>query len=292
MRTDAPPNDGGEAMSTARHRLLMLCVVSLVVAAGEGVALAQGQPEVWTTREYCVKVVPGKGPAYEAFLREVALPLNQSRADAGEFEWFGVERAVVPVGSSARCDYRLAYTYKGNPPEEATSDQLNAALKRAGLSLTAEQLAEKRSALIQLVSMDIWYTFENVGPQWTKGSFLRFNHWNAKTGQYEEYLRLERTYWKPLMEAWLKAGGTGSWVLVGLWMPSGEVVPYNAMTIDVFPTWDGLLKGVPVDDLWSKVHPSTTVAQAMSEQDKVRSLHAQEVFRLVERVERRKPASN
>jgi hypothetical protein len=279
-------------MSIARHRLSTLCVLSVLAAAGADLALAQSQPDVWTTREYCVKVVPGKGPAYEAFLRDVALPLNQSRADAGEFEWHGVGRAVVPVGSSARCDYRLAYTYKGNPPEEATSDQLNAALKRAGLSLTAEQLAEKRSALIQLISMDIWYTFENLGPQWAKGSYLKFNHWNVKGGQYEEYLRLERTTWKPLMEAWLKAGGTGSWVLVGLWMPGGEAVPYNAMTIDVFPTWDGLLKGVPLDDLWSKVHPDKTVAQAMGEMDKVRSLYTQEIFRLVERVERRKAASN
>ena len=279
-------------MSSARRRALTSCFVSFAAGLGVGAAQAQAPQEVWTTREYCVKVAPGKGPAYEAFLRDVTVPLNQSRADAGEFEWFGAERAVVPVGSSARCDYRLAYTYKRNPPEEATTDQLNAALKRAGLNLTAEQLAEKRSALVQLVSMDIWYTFENVGPQWTKGSYLRFNHWNAKTGQYEEYLRLERTTWKPLMEAWLKAGGAGSWVLVGLWMPSGAAVPYNAMTIDVFPTWDGLLKGVPTDDLWSKVHPGTTLAQVLSEQDKVRSLHAQEVFRLVERVERRKPASN
>jgi len=271
-------------MSSARLRLSTMCVVSLALGLAEEASYAQGQPEVWTTREYCVKVAPGKGREYEAFLRDVAVPLNQSRADAGEFEWFGVARAVAPVGSSARCDYRVAYTYKGNPPEDATNDQLSAALKRAGLGLTAEQMAEKRSALIQLVSLDFWYSFENVGPRWKKDSYLRFNHWNVKTGQYEEYLRLERAYWK--------AGGTGSWALVGLWMPGGDAVPYNAMTIDVFPTWDGLLKGVPLDELWSKVHPSTTVADAMSQQDKVRSLHYQEIYKLVERVEGKRAAAN
>ena len=266
---------------------MVSCAVSLLAGLGGGTAYAQAPQEVWTTREYCVKVAPGKAREYESFLREVTVPLNQSRADAGEFERFGAARAVVPLGSSARCDHLLAYTYKGNPPEEVTNDQLDAALKRAGMGLTAEQMVEKRNALVQLVSLNLWYTFESVGPKWSKGSYLRFNHYKVKDGQYDEYLRLERAYWKVLMAAWLKAGGNGSWLLTGLWMPGGEVVPYNAMTIDVFPDWSGLLKGVPVDDLWSKAFPSTPFAEAMAQEDKVRSVHAQEVYRLVESVERK-----
>jgi hypothetical protein len=89
------------------------------------------------------------------------------------------------------------------------------------------------------------------------------------------------------METWLKAGGNGSWVLTGLWMPGGDAIPYNAMTIDVFPDWNGLLNGVPVNEIWPKALPNITLAEAMAQEDKVRSTHAQEVFRLVERVDRR-----
>jgi hypothetical protein len=278
-------------MSAARCRLLMLCAVSLAVGLAEGTGYAQGQQEIWTTREYCIKVAPGKGREYEAFLRDVTVPLNQSRADAGEFEWFGLERGVAPVGSSARCDYRLAYTYKGLPPEETTNDQLDSALKRAGLNLSAEQMMEKRNALVQLVSLDFWYHIDGAGPRAKKGSYLRFNHHKVKNGQYDEYVRLERT-WKALVEAWLKAGGKGSWVLVGLWMPGGDAVPYNGMTIDVFPDWDALMKGVPLDELWLKVHPNTPFAETENQKEKVRSVQTSELYKLVESVEKRRAASN
>lgn len=279
-------------MSSAPGRVLTLSIVSLAAGLGAEAAQAQVQQEVWTTREYCVKVAPGKGPAYEAFLRDVTIPLNQSRADAGEFAWFGVGRAVVPVGSSARCDYRLAYTYKGVPPEETSNDQLGAALRRAGLKLTAEQLVEKRNALVQLVGLDFWYRIDGAGPSWRKGSYLSFNHYKVKEGQSEEFVRLERT-WKALVEARLKAGGTGSWSLVGLWRPSGDSVPYNAMTIDVFPGWAEMMKsGNSFLEEWSRVHPSTPFAEVEAQKAKVRSVHANELFKLVEVVEGRKPAAN
>jgi hypothetical protein len=276
-------------MSVLRHRVVPVFAASLAAVLVAAAGFAQAPQEVWTARDYCIRVTPGKAHELESFLRDVVVPLNQARADAGEFEWFLAERAVIPAGSSARCDYRVAHIYKGMPPEEATNEQLGAALKRAGMSLTAEQFLEKRSALTQLVSVDLWYTFESVGPTWAKGSYLKFNHYKVKDGQYDEYLRLERSYWKVLMEAWLKAGGKGSWVLTGLWMPGGDVIPYNAMTIDVFPDWSGLLNGVPVNELWPKAIPNTPFAEAMAQEDKVRSTHAQEVYRLVERVDR-KPA--
>ena len=75
-----------------------------------------------------------------------------------------------------------------------------------------------------------------------------FNHHKVKRDGYDEYVRPERT-WKPLVEAWLKVGGKGSWVLTGLWMPAGESVPFNAMKIDIHPDWDALMEGVPVMDL-------------------------------------------
>ena len=157
----------------ARRRRPVVPSLALVVAlAGVAPAWAQS-PEEWrSTREYCVKVLPGKARAYEAFLRDVTVPLNRSRAEAGEFESFAVERAVIPAGSSARCDYRLAYTYKGIPPEEATAEQLDAALKRAGLRLTADQMADQRSALVGLVGVDFWGTIDSAGSEWAKGSYL------------------------------------------------------------------------------------------------------------------------
>lgn len=273
-------------MSALRRRVVLVSAVSLAAGLVAGTGYAQSQPEVSTARVYCVKVAPGKALEYEAFLRDVTVPLNQSRADAGEFEWFGAERAVAPAGSSARCDYLLAYTYKGMPPEEMTNDQLGAALKRAAMSLTAPQLLEKRTSLIQLVGVEYWGNADAAGPRWTKGSYLRFNLHKVKDGQWDEYLRLERT-WKALVEAWVKAGGKGSWLIAGLGMPGGVTQPFNAATVDVFPDWGGLMQGVPSDQLWPKVHPNLPFTDVEAQKDKVRSPYAFEVYRLVESVERK-----
>ena len=271
----------------ARRRRPVVPSLALVVAlAGVAPAWAQS-PEEWRpTREYCVKVLPGKARAYEAFLRDVTVPLNRSRAEAGEFESFAVERAVIPAGSSARCDYLLAYTYKGIPPEEATAEQLDAALRRAGLRLTAEQMADQRSALIELVGVNFWGTIDAAGGEWAKGSYVSFNHHKVKDGQFDEYIRLERT-WKPLVEARIKAGSKQSWLLVGLWMPQGDAVPYNAMTIDVFPSWGELMKaGASFTEEWKAVHPDLPFQVIEDQKAKVRSLYASELFRVVEIVSR------
>ena len=273
-------------MSAAR-RLWMPCVVLLVAGLGGATAFAQGQPEVSTVRVYCVKVAPGKTADYEAFLRDVTVPLNQSRADAGEFEWYGAERAVVPAGSSATCDWALAYRYKGTMPEEPTNEQLGTALKRAGLGLTAAQMVEKRSALVQLVGVEYWYVIDAAGPGWTKGSYVNVNYHNVRSDQQDEYVRLERT-WKTLVETWLKEGGKGSWAVVGLGMPSGDSQPYNAATLDVFPDWDGMVKaGSSLLALWPKAHPDLKLDDVEAQKGKVRSIHSRALYKLVESVERR-----
>lgn len=276
-------------MLELRRRLVVSSVALLVALAGAASARAQS-PEDWrSVREYCVKVLPGKARAYEAFLRDVTVPLNRSRVEAGEFESFAVARAVIPAGSSARCDYRLGCGYKGIPPEEATPEQLDAALKRAGLRPTAEQMIDQRSALVQLVGVDLWGTFDSAGGEWARGSYLTFNHYNVKDGQFDEYIRLDKT-WKPVVEARIKAGSKQSWLLVGLWMPQGDAVPYNAMTIDVFPSRAEMMKSAAsFMDEWKAVHPDLPFQVAEDQKAKVRSVYARELFRVVDVASRGTP---
>jgi hypothetical protein len=261
-----------------RSRRLAFAVVSIVFASAAS-GHAQGQAEPPTVREYCLKVAPGKGAEYESYLKDVAVPLARARADAGDFAWFVVSRGVFPAGSSARCDYRVAYGYKGLPPEELSNEGLDAALKRAKLPLTAEQLIAKRSMLTSLVGAEIWYRIDGVeGPDLTTGSYLRFNHYQARNT--DNWVKQETTYWKPLMEAWLKAGGKGGWGVYGLAMPGGDSTPYTGLTVDSFPDWNGFIRGVPVTELWPQVHPKITPTDAFAGFDQVRSIHDVEVFKV------------
>src|SRR5262249_57558399 len=110
-------------MALARWRFVVVARVAVAVGWAQGrLCFAQAPAEIPTVRDYCVKVLPSKGPEFEAFVRDVTMPLARARGEAGEFSWFLVASGVVPAGTSAPCDYRFVYGYKGDPPEAATKD--------------------------------------------------------------------------------------------------------------------------------------------------------------------------
>jgi hypothetical protein len=246
--------------------------------------LAQNHKEPQTVRDFCVKAAPGKAMDAEAFAREVMVPLNQARADAGEFAWFVFARAVVPAGSSAKCDFRSVYGFDGLPAETASNEQLDAAAKRAKLNMTGAEIRTKLSSLSQQVDVEYWVSRDSIGPSMQNGSFVRLNHYSVKPQATSDWLRLETTYWKPLVEAWDKAGGKGSWGVYELWMPQGDSQPYNAMTVDIFPDWSSLLHEVPLADLWPKVHPHTDMTQLFDQLDRVGSRHDIEIYKVIDLV--------
>ena len=269
-------------MCVTRPRSLFLATVSMALSLSGVASFAQVQPDPPSVREYCIKITPGKGAEFEAFLKDVSLPLARARAEAGEFDWFVVASSVAPAGTSAPCDYRVAYGYKGLPPETPSKDALTAALKRAKPTMTFDAMVARRDALRHLVGVEFWTGIDGIGPPVEKDNYIVFNHYNVKYGEMAEWLRLETTYWKPVMDAWLKAGGKGAWSVTSLLMPTGAATPYNAMTIDVFPDWNSMVRGVPVNDVWPKVHPNATFPAFFDRLEKVRSVHDREVYKVVD----------
>lgn len=274
-------------MATAR--LFMLVVVSIGAVLASGVSgFAQGAADPATIREYCVKVAPGKGADYEAYLKEVTFPLARARASAGEFDWLLVARGVIPAGTSARCDYLVVYGYKGLAAEEASRDTITAALKQGKVAITFDEMVARRSALTHLVGVELWYAIDGVGPAPEKDNYVALNHNAIKDGQEAEWLKLETTYWKPLVAAWIKAGGKGSWRVSSLRWPTGTSTPYSGLSVDVFADWSSLVRGVPLNELWPKVHPNITSTEVFERLAKTRSVHDQEIYKVVD-VVRAKP---
>jgi hypothetical protein len=64
-------------------------------------------------------------------------------------------------------------------------------------------------------------------------------------------------------------------------------VPYNAMTIDVFPSWVEMMKSAAsFMDEWKVVHPDMPFQMVEDQKAKVRTVYARELFRLVDVVSR------
>lgn len=268
-------------MSFARSLRFVAVSIAVGLASG-GTSFAQGPADPATIRDYCIKVAPGKVADYEAFLKDVTLPLARARAEAGEFDWLLVARGVFPAGSSARCDYRIVYGYKGLPPETASRETIAAALKRAKAPVGFDEMVARRDALTHLVGVDLWYAIDGVGSPVEKDNYVALNHNVIKDGQFAEWQKLETTYWKPLVEAWLKAGGKGSWSVSSLRWPTGTSAPYSSLSVDVFADWNSLVRGVPLNDLWPKVHPNITSTEVFDRLAKTRSVHDQEIYKVVD----------
>lgn len=261
--------------------------VSSVFALGlicPSTAFGQAQAPPLYARDNCVKVRDGKGAEYRAYLENVVVKLAKFRVESGQIVSFTIAEAVSPVGRSARCDYHIVSTYSGFPPELSGAEQTAADMKKAGIGMTHEAMVAKRAEMSFLVGTDTWRWRERVGRS-AKGSYARINYDKVHSGMAAEWLELESNGWKQLAEAASKELGT-AWRTATLAMPGGADLPYNAMTIDVFPNWAALGKGIPARGIWNKVHPNRDISAHLARLAEIRDRPRVDVVRLVEFIEK------
>ena len=246
---------------------------------------AQVQQPPLFSRDYCVKVKDGKSAEYAQYLQDVTVKIAKVRVDEGLYLSYTIAQAVVPSGRAARCDYHLVTTYSGFPPDLSGTPRMEADMKKAGITMSRAAAMAKRDELSSLVSEDIWRWFERVGTS-SKGSYARLNYYKAKPGAMGDWVRGESTGWKLLAESVAKdMPGTG-WRAATLSMPGGTGLPYNAMTVDVFPSWEALGKGIPTRATWNKVHPNQDMTAYMDRMGELVDRPRVDVVKLVEVIQK------
>jgi hypothetical protein len=227
---------------------------AITLAALSSLAFAQAQEPVYFDRDICVKVRAGKDAEFSALTRDVLVKLTKPKIEAGMYSALLVARAVSPAGTSARCDYHFVFVSKGFPPEDRAGTATAADFKKAGIDMTPEAAAAKRAETGYLVSIDIWRTRVSVGEA-VKGGYARLNYFKTKLGASLADWSQAETQWKPLAEELANQTPGSAWYQGTLVMPSGSNQPYNGLTVDSFPNWAALGKGIPVRATWNKVHP-------------------------------------
>ncbi|HVO99211.1 MAG TPA: hypothetical protein VMT15_14145 [Bryobacteraceae bacterium] len=226
--------------------------------AWNSIASAQETPQYNSVN--CVKVRDGKGAEYTAFLRDVGMKLSKARVDSGRAASVIYAQAAYPAGRQARCDYNIVTT-NGFPPEPPTAAQTDADMKTAGITMGRQEMVAKRNDLSYLVGSEIWRGRAIVGGFPKQGGYVRLNYFKTKPNMGPEWLNLETTGWKQLAENVAKDMPGTSWSLWTLTMPGGASLPYDGLTVDGFPSWEALGKGIPVRATWNKVHPEMDYAQ-------------------------------
>jgi hypothetical protein len=242
-------------------------------------ALAQEAPVF--AKVNCIKVRPGKSVEFVAFVRDVAMKLAKVRVDRGVYTTALFAESVYPAGRAAACDYAGVYIYNGFPPEDATPAQTEADMKKAGITMTREAMIAKRDDLSYLVGSDLWREHGLVGAA-KKGDYVRVIYYKVKPGMAEDWVGMEVKGWKPVAESMAKDVSGSGWGVYTLTMPTGSSLPYNAQTVDIFPSWDAVGKDMPVVANWKKVHPDMDMNQYFEKLGGIRDRTRADLVKILE----------
>ena len=236
-----------------------LLYVTFLAWACVPAGVAQNKPTYVTHN--CVKAAPGQLNAISALLPEMSRFL-QVRVDDGSMSFFVALRAAIPAGSSARCDYILAYGYEGYPPEPLTRAQQEANFKKSGVAGSYDEFIARRDRAMTLVSNDLLRVVANgmVGSGSAVGGYVRLNLNKMKPGHtVAEWGKFETEGWGAYVASVAKERPGFGWRAEALVSPAGLSLDYNAVTVDILPNWAATGGGWGGAQVWNKVHADMTM---------------------------------
>jgi hypothetical protein len=253
-----------------------LFVFVALVAAFSAMLAAQQAPTGYHSVA-CIKVKAENNSEFRKWAVDDVHKFAQSRVDGGALSSWILLRAVIPAGTSAECDYVIVSMYPGVPPKPMELEELEGALKKAGVAMTAQQYVDRRTSLTTLISNNMFQNRAYVGT-FKKGDYFVVNY--MKAPNMEDYVAWEKKAWQPMAEAMAKENSRSGWSLNTLVFPGGTDVKFNAVTVDVYPTWDSIFNGdfQHFSDLWRKAHPDMEVGTTFEQYDKLRHQGDVDIF--------------
>jgi hypothetical protein len=253
-------------------------ILSVAIAAAFASTLFAQQAPSGYHRVACVKIKPDKGSEYSKFSEDVLHKLYQSLADSGHITTYYLLRSAIPTGTSAQCDYLIVTMYPGAPPKLLGADELGAALKKAGLTITAQEFYDRRNQLTELVSWDMYQNQAFVGSS-KKGDYFMVNY--MKVANVDDWVAYEKKVWKPLAEAMVKDGVESGWSVNVKVLPRGSDLPFQGVSVDVYPSWDAVFAGdAKFYDRFKKVHPDMELGTTLENFDKLRTILSSQLYSL------------
>jgi hypothetical protein len=257
-----------------------ILVCAAVAAMLSGTSFAQ-QTSPGYHAVACYKLKPDSTPAFQKWTAEEMHKVAQGRIDDGEITSFYLLRAVFPRGEAAECDY-MVVTFFPNMPHEFGPEQVDAAIKKAGLKFTGEDYFKHRDALVRLVSVAIFQNQVFVGGA-KKGDYFQVNYMKVSNENFNDWIAFEKKVWRPLAEAMVKDGREDGWSVNVAVMPFGSDRPYQGVTVDVFPSLDAAFaEDTQFVDRFKKVHPDMELGTTFERVQKLRAQAEVQLYELEE----------
>ena len=262
-------------------RTLVGATLAIAFTASAAIAQQPSSPGYHTVA--CFKLKPDSAAEFRKFVTDDAHKVAQGRAATGEITTWYLLRAVFPQGEAAACDYLVVAIFP-KAPHELGAEQLDAAIKKAGLNITPEDYVKRRNAVTRLISTAIYQNQATVGSP-KKGDYFRVNYMKVADGNFDEWIAYEKKVWQPLAEALVKDGKSDGWSLNVRSMPEGSDLQWQGVTVDVFSSMDAVFADDPqFVERFRKVHPDIELGTTFEHFQKLRTIGLVELFVLEDMV--------
>ena len=218
----------------------------------------------------CFKLKPDSAVEFRKFLAEDVHKVAQGRVDDGELTGWYLLRAVFPAGESADCDFLIISLFP-KMPHAFGREHLEAAIKKEGLTITPDDYFKHRDAVAKLVSAAVFQNLAVVGTP-KKGDYFRVNYMKVADANFNDWIAAEKKVWQPIAEALVKEGKSDGWSLNVRAMPLGPDLPFQGVTVDIFPSMDAVFADDPqFDDRFRKLHPDMDLGTTFERFGKLRT---------------------
>jgi hypothetical protein len=262
-----------------------LCLVFAGLCfAGLNTATAQEQPGSPGFHSVaCVKVRHGKMADFKTLINGTFVQYEQSRVDSGAISDWLILRTVIPAGRNATCDYAFVTFYSGLPNAPMGDEEMAAALKKAGISTSLDEMRQQRDASGYLVYNSLSRTALHVGGA-KKGDYIMVNQMSVP--DEGAWIANEKKLWQPIFEDGVKDGSVDGWSVVEQFIPRGAKDQGTTYTVDIYPSWNAVFTffGPSFPERWKKIHPDVPMNQGMDQEHKIETIEHTVLYNVVDAI--------
>ena len=243
-------------------------------------------PQIFAIVDF-MKSEYGMSDKYEQVEKKYWKKIHAARVESGEIlGWYFYQRKY-PFGANSKYDYVTVTVYNDFTRLENPFSDVEGTLAKALPDMDAEKVMEKTGKTRKLVRGEVYRLIDQAAPPETKpGKFIMVNFMKTTPGMSQEYVAMERDYYKKQHQMAIEAGARKNWLLWAKQLPYGTKEWSNFTTVDAYDSMAQMMQPMPKDaEAKIKEKLGMSPSEAYEKMSKTRDLLRGEMWELLDYVE-------
>lgn len=264
-----------------RFKVTLLLALSLtfIFACYPNKGHAQNATTVFAIVDF-MKVKPENEAKYLDVEKNTWKPLHQERLKQGKIIGWILYR-VLYTGTDDPYNYvtMTLFDYPANLENPWAGIDPEKVLAGKDIDMLMEETGKSRD----LVKSNLIVRLDEVIPQGGPGEikYIQVDYMKVKPGNENAYVEMEETIWKPVHEAFIKAGTRSGWSLWNQVFPSGSAMDYQYITANYFKDFS-MIGAADYNAAFGKAHSGKNIDELSKKTTDSRDLVRSELWQTVD----------